>query len=272
MPGILVVNHSLKKVGAQYGLAVLVTPNISAYVRSILTDYGIEIIEVEGIENPADKYPFARFRYMYSKLYTFSLIQFEKVVYIDSDMLVCNNLDHLFQRPHLSAANIGQLLPQCEHWVQFNAGFMVIKPSQSLFDDLVSQIHLLPSKDLGDQGFLHSYFPDWPNNEELHLCHGYNMYIGFISAYSRLFGYEFRDDPVLESEKIFRVIHYWGPEKPWNSRENVFNKGAEAAFNLWYKAFSELSMSFPSHLEKHFSSEFPFLTLTLTNYNQLALS
>jgi len=40
---------------------------------------------------------------MYTKLRVFELEEFDKVVYIDADMLVCADVEELFNQPHMSA-------------------------------------------------------------------------------------------------------------------------------------------------------------------------
>jgi len=40
----------------------------------------------------------------------------------------------------------------------FNSGFMVLEPSLATFQDLQKKMHVLPSYDDGDQGFLNAYF------------------------------------------------------------------------------------------------------------------
>ena len=64
-----------------------------------------------------------------SKFEIFNLTQFEKIVYLDADIYVLKNLDHLFAAPHLTAALDGEYFNLWEGWPHFNAGCMVIEPS-----------------------------------------------------------------------------------------------------------------------------------------------
>lgn len=58
------------------------------------------------------------------KLKVFDLTQFNKIVFLDSDMIVFKNLDHLFGLPHMSCVAAGQELHS--DWVKLNSGLMVI--------------------------------------------------------------------------------------------------------------------------------------------------
>lgn len=40
-------------------------------------------------------------------------------------------------------------------------GVLVIQPSRSVFEDMISRVSLLHSHDGGDTGFLNSYFSEW---------------------------------------------------------------------------------------------------------------
>ncbi|MCP5916172.1 glycosyltransferase family 8 protein, partial [Klebsiella pneumoniae] len=42
---------------------------------------------------------FERFQNVWTKLRAFELYEYERVVMIDSDMLMCHNMDELFDRP-----------------------------------------------------------------------------------------------------------------------------------------------------------------------------
>ena len=50
------------------------------------------------------------------------------------------------------------------------------KPSLTVFNDMLSKIHILKSYDGGDTGFLNAYFPEWysSENSSIRLPFGYN--------------------------------------------------------------------------------------------------
>merc|ERR1711920_266889 len=82
-------------------------------------------------------------------------VDFHKIVYVDADCLVLEAIDDLFDRPSPS------FCPDVFPPDRFNAGVIVLEPSQALLAEMVAQIPNLPSHDGGDTGFLNAFFPDW---------------------------------------------------------------------------------------------------------------
>ncbi|KAJ6876823.1 UDP-glucuronate:xylan alpha-glucuronosyltransferase 5 [Populus alba x Populus x berolinensis] len=101
--------------------------------------------------------PFARKdsynEWNYSKLRLWQLTDYDKVVFIDADLIVLKNIDKFFAYPQLSAAPNDKVL--------FNSGIMVIEPSTCLFEDMMSKRNKLLSYNGGDQGFLNEAFTWW---------------------------------------------------------------------------------------------------------------
>lgn len=77
------------------------------------------------------------------------------VVYLDADTIVVKNIEDLFKCSKFCA--------NLKHSERLNSGVMVVEPSAALFDDMVKQVKTLSSYTGGDQGFLNSYYPDFPN-------------------------------------------------------------------------------------------------------------
>jgi lipopolysaccharide biosynthesis glycosyltransferase len=179
------------------------------------------------------------------------------VVYLDADTFVCTNIDNLFSEPHMSAVNSGGMLPELSDWVDLNSGVLVIEPNKSLFEDFMQKMEYLPSKGGGDQGFLQSYYPNWPEQEELHLCHGYNMFVGHVRFYKKLFGYRFANQIKEFDEKVIRILHFWADFKPWVFENFSGIQGDERIVcNLWFKTANQmmekLSLKTSKKLGKHF--------------------
>jgi glycogenin glucosyltransferase len=221
LPGVRVLADSLRKSGSSAPLLVLVTDNVSNATRAELDALEIATREIPRIPFPPGlKVREERWRNNYSKLHIFGQSQFRKAVYLDADMLVCANLDGLFERPHMSAVNAGGMLWRNRHWTGLNAGLMVIEPSEALFQRMASQIGIIDSMDMSDQGFLNSFYPDWPRCPELHLDHAYNQFHVFLDAHRFHFGYRIMRDTIpteqeLAHPKFVKVIHYISPHKPW---------------------------------------------------------
>ena len=241
LPGILTLNASLKKYNKTYDLVVLVSDLVSDRIVSLLDSKKLKYKLIEQIKNPQELGSDERnFKYMYTKLRIFEMFEFDKVVYLDADMLVCNNIEELFSHPHLSAVIAGGLHPSNSSWHELNAGLLVIEPDKALFENLYSLIAHLPSNDGSDQGFLHTFYRDWPSNKKLQLDHRFNVPAVYIDEYSSLHHYKFSYKRRSLTTNI-AVIHYWGRYKPWdiNIRQLKRTNASklEQSLILWWDIF-----------------------------------
>lgn len=105
LPAALVLNHSLKQVNSKYPLVVALTKDLAT--KENLNIFNNENIKVELIDklnygNDLQEYAIDKLRYRKtvlntaSKIQIFNLINYEKLVYIDADTLVLQNIDDLF--------------------------------------------------------------------------------------------------------------------------------------------------------------------------------
>eukprot|EP01095_Lingulamoeba_sp_RSL-Kostka_P016626 TRINITY_DN8193_c2_g1_i4.p1 TRINITY_DN8193_c2_g1~~TRINITY_DN8193_c2_g1_i4.p1 ORF type:complete len:444 (+),score=47.43 TRINITY_DN8193_c2_g1_i4:479-1810(+) len=101
-----------------------------------------------------------RLDWVFSKLNIYNLTEYDKVVYLDTDILVLENVDELFFCPGYCAALRNAF---------FNTGVIVLKPSVDLFEDLLDKRLSLPSYNAGEQGLMNSYFHDFDLR-----CEGFN--------------------------------------------------------------------------------------------------
>ncbi|KAI0082182.1 nucleotide-diphospho-sugar transferase [Panus rudis PR-1116 ss-1] len=101
LPGALVLDWSLKNVKSKYPLVVMVTPSLPDEAKAILRNRKIIIHEVDMLHpenNPnATKLGenFAHFGDTWSKLRVFGLVEYKRIVLLDSDMIVMRNMDEL---------------------------------------------------------------------------------------------------------------------------------------------------------------------------------
>ena len=100
LPGVRALNRSLRRVGTAYPLVVMVTDGVDAASRQVLLDDGCAVREVEPISpdgGVVDGYANARFGEVWTKLAAWGLVEHEKVVVLDADMLVVAGMDELFE-------------------------------------------------------------------------------------------------------------------------------------------------------------------------------
>ena len=153
----------------------------------------------------------------FGKLGIFGMIKFNKIVYLDSDMLIRKNIDNLFKKEHLSSVIAGTKFPGNENWSQtLNSGLMVIVPKKNEDKRLFSLIGKGDLKDVGgDQGVIHTAYPNWTKKKSLHLDESYNLLAPYESYYLC---------QGLINHNNLKVVHYIGSNKPWTMNNFKKNK------------------------------------------------
>mmetsp|Transcript_54249 Transcript_54249/g.108039 ORF Transcript_54249/g.108039 Transcript_54249/m.108039 type:complete len:309 (+) Transcript_54249:116-1042(+) len=175
--GLQALGASLQHVGTKYPLTVITTHPPAESVRAVARCLSLLLLQVPDIANPVQSVEerLARFASTYSKLGVWSL-PCERVVWLDADTVVVQNIDALFSQPadgfgFAAARDCGV---HCEAR-RFNSGVMAFEPSPSVFQMMFLQISSTPSYDAGDQGFLNEFFKDWPDDPKAHLEQVYNV-------------------------------------------------------------------------------------------------
>lgn len=197
---------------------VAMTCEVSTKAVRQLSDMGIECRPVEKIESVragiGDNKPrLDDFTYTYTKLHVFDYDEYEKIIFIDSDLIFVKSIDHLFQEVQSDFAACA-CTPYWED--RFNSGVMVIRPDKAVFKDMMAQKDTLFTYDGSDQGFLNTYFPNWQK-----LDIKYN-------AGKRIYS----DTPDHWAKIDHHVIHFVG-DKPWLGGE----KGYEDLEHLWFQVY-----------------------------------
>jgi hypothetical protein len=213
-PGALALANSLART-TRLPLIALVTPDVPV---DRLLRAGIHIAPVQPIANPHLAGPGgpggavgrttrrtvqARFASVFTKLHAWRLDYLDRIVFLDADTIVLQNIDQLFEGNGFAAApDWGAELTE-----QFNTGLFVTEPSSDRFQAMTGLITRLVSADGGDQGFLNSFFPDWTR-----LASRYNTLVRLMT-----------DHPQLYRAEDVAVLHYVGP-KPWQHSGRPFSR------------------------------------------------
>ncbi|KAK4764815.1 hypothetical protein SAY86_025905 [Trapa natans] len=197
--GAIAAAQSIRMAGSTRDLVILVDHTISAYHRSGLEAAGWKVRTIGRIRNPkAEKDAYNEWNY--SKFRLWQLTDYDKVIFIDADLLVLRNIDFLFGAPEISATGNNATL--------FNSGVMVVEPSNCTFDLLMGHIHEIESYNGGDQGYLNEVFTWW-HRAPRHVNFLKHFWVGDGEekkrAKTRLFGAE---------PAVLYVLHYLGV-KPW---------------------------------------------------------
>ncbi|CAA0838689.1 Putative UDP-glucuronate\\x3axylan alpha-glucuronosyltransferase 3 [Striga hermonthica] len=197
--GAITAAQSIRMSGSSRDLIVLVDDAITPHHRAGLESAGWKVRPILRIRNPKAE-PEAYNEWNYSKFRLWQLTEYDKIVFIDADLLILRNIDFLFQMPEISATGNNATL--------FNSGVMVIEPSECMFQLLMDHINEIESYNGGDQGYLNEVFTWWHRipkrmNFLKHFWEGDEDWRKEMKT--RMFG---ADPPVLY------VLHYLGL-KPW---------------------------------------------------------
>jgi glycogenin len=221
--GALTLHKSLVLTKSRYDLLVMLTKNISTTCERALDHTGIKTLRLErdlamgeGGKARNTRSGYHHWNNTLSKLLIFDLVQYEKIVFLDSDMLVLQNLDHLFELPHLSAVAADQLKDGHQHWMQLNSGLMVVQPKSGLAESIMSHYSELEDrkKRFGDQDLIQAHYSDWPKRSELHLDQKYNVIVFSLDTYVNRHGYNVNWK--TPDSRTIAAVHFSGPKKPWN--------------------------------------------------------
>lgn len=118
-----------------------------------------------------------------SKLGIFNLTQFDKCVFLDSDLVIYQNIDDLFNKPDWSA--VEDCLPyhkRPQNYVlgesSFCSGMFVFTPDTNFYNKLLAQLISLPQNiKWHDQAILAYNNQDWMQRPELHLPCEYDLLV-----------------------------------------------------------------------------------------------
>lgn len=211
--GTITLNKSLKLVKSEYDLVVLISKCISEKSRTVLRQNNIEFIETDSVEVPQwiKEDNEVNWNYTFDKLKIFELTQYQKIVYLDSDMYVRRNIDELFLKPHMSAAvDIHHAISVRDEYQKLTSGILVLEPKKGIikkFIEILNNPELSRQyKQIGDQDIIQLYDTQWENKKELHLSTKYNMFFTSLDYYI--------NKNYFSLDEIC-VIHFIMTKKPW---------------------------------------------------------
>uniref|UniRef100_A0A0D6QWV9 Hexosyltransferase n=1 Tax=Araucaria cunninghamii TaxID=56994 RepID=A0A0D6QWV9_ARACU len=214
--GVRVLGKSIRKTGTTKDMVVLVSDGVSSYAVQLLQADGWIVEHIRLLANPNQKRP-KRFWGVYTKLKIFNMTNYKKVVYLDADTVVLRSIEDLFKCRKFCA--------NLKHSERLNSGVMVVEPSESLFNDMMTKVNTLPSYTGGDQGFLNSYYADFPNahlfepnlSEDQLKSRSDTSMERLSTLYNADVGLYMLANKWMVDGNELRVVHYTlGPLKPWD--------------------------------------------------------
>ncbi|XP_057517283.1 galactinol synthase 2-like [Amaranthus tricolor] len=262
--GVVGLIKGLRKVKSAYPLIVAVLPDVPEEHRRILISQGCIVREIEPVYPPENNTQFAHAYYVinYSKLRIWEFVEYEKLIYLDGDIQVYENIDHLFDLPNgyfyavmdcfceaswskTPQYKIGycQQCPEKVQWptaelgpppsLYFNAGFFVYEPSIPTYHDLLKTLKETPPTSFAEQDFLNMYFKD----KFKALPIDYNLVLAFL----------WRHPDKVDLNKV-KVVHYCAAgSKPWRytgKEENMDREDIKMLVKKWWDIYNDPTLDY----------------------------
>ena len=262
LPAALTLAQSLRSTHTRHPLLVLVdAANVSSSTRQRLAALFDEIVPVDAVAGVSQRNLALIGRpdlaTTLTKLRLWALRQYKRVLYLDADTLVLASLDHLFAGlpPGVDFAASPELgFPDC-----FNAGFMLLTPDESTYQDLLALARTEESFDGGDQGLLNVFFGDGTRNHPAKTAIQQHQQAQVPSSSSPSAPspparnwYRLSYTYNMEMHKVFRmyipavlryrdehkVLHFIGKDKPWHFDDGRVDVPDDAS--EYFKFYAEM--------------------------------
>lgn len=220
-----VLIHSLKQTGTPYPFLLLILPGVTQ--TDDLIKLGAELHRITPLDYPfkvsAEKAAINKMC-RYSKLHIWRFTRFQKIVFVDVDTLITQNIDAVFKWPQFSAVR--------DAGDTFNTGLFVLEPSLKTYKNMVDSYFTAPSYNQGDQGFINWFFRDHPKHA---LPVRYNV-VAKLKAFAQW--------PIIQQHA--RMLHYTSETKPWtffSSSHRLWRQNYDPVlFYKWASTYRDVSV------------------------------
>ncbi|CAN8244965.1 unnamed protein product [Cochlearia groenlandica] len=266
--GVVGLAKGLRTVKSAYPLVVAMLPDVPEEHRQILRPQGCVLREIEPVHPPDNQVEFAMAYYVlnYSKLRIWNFEEYSKMIYLDADIQVFDNIDHLFDLPdgyfyavmdcfcektwsHSPQYSIGycQQCPEKVTWPEnmessrpplyFNAGMFVFEPSPLTYKKLLGKLEITPPSPFAEQDFLNMFFE--------------KVYKPIPLVYNLVLAMLWRHPENVDLERV-KVVHYCAAgSKPWRytgEEANMDRKDIKMLVDKWWDIYDDESLDFKPKL------------------------
>lgn len=207
--GVLILNYSFRKNNENEKLYVLCNDEIYNKYGNLLKNENMELIVAKDIaiedkiKERLNKGNLSHWIKTFFKINIFNLTQYDKIIYLDADMLIMKSLSELINKNTISAVDDGDFMLLEDFHEGLNSGLMVLKPSKKDYQQMINIISQVEKKRevFGDQNVIQEIYKDFHDKKTQHLDISYNACFYLLDKYKN---------------KEFKIIHFMGSKKPWN--------------------------------------------------------
>lgn len=235
---------SLIDTGTPFAMRIMCLEDVTTDQKSTLQSLSdqIEICDITTLPLPANvQIPHKAWEISFSRMHMFRLEEFDKLIFLDSDIIVQENIDDLFARPCLSACS--HHYPVRHDRVSLNAGVFVLEPDSSLYELILDKVIHLPSPfpphswSISDQEVLIAlYSPEplaqkWRREHQITMAQIWHL---LDYRYNAIVGLDDRQIQGWDARQA-KVLHYTCGPKPWRTMKRDCYTD-----RLWWKYFEIL--------------------------------
>ncbi|KAL0459803.1 UNVERIFIED_CONTAM: Galactinol synthase 1 [Sesamum latifolium] len=262
--GVVGLAKGLRKVKSAYPLVVAVLPDVPPDHRRLLLDQAASSDRLT---------PFTRRRTRRSLPWRITssttpnsvsgryFVEYNKMVYLDGDIQVYDNIDHLFDLEdgyfyavmdcfcektwsHTPQYKLGycQQCPEKVRWpsemghppaLYFNAGMFVFEPNISVFEKLLYTLKITPPTPFAEQDFLNMFFKD--------------IYKPIPNVYNLVLAMLWRHPENVELNQV-KVVHYCAAgSKPWRytgKEDNMQREDIKMLVKKWWDVYNDDTLDY----------------------------
>ncbi|KAL3843561.1 hypothetical protein ACJIZ3_000964 [Penstemon smallii] len=266
--GVIGLVKGLRKVKSAFPLVVAVLPDVPSEHRRVLVEQGCLLREIEPVclssSSSSSSYsaaavakdddeggrhsPFVRdyFAVNYCKLRLWEFVEYKKLIYMDADVQVFDNVDHLFDlasgyfygvvdclcdMQQQQEEQVGCPCPEKVRWPKeqlgkepkyyLNGGMFVFEPNVETYTRLLNTFAVTPPTGFAEQDLLNMYFRDISRP----LPPIYNLLVAMLWRH-----------PQWADLDHAKVVHYCVPgSKPWRftgKEDNMDRHDIKLLFSL----------------------------------------
>ncbi|XP_009369638.2 galactinol synthase 2-like [Pyrus x bretschneideri] len=252
--GVVGLAKGLKKVMSKYALVVAFLADMSEEHCKLLASNGCIVKRIE----PVFRAPYGT---NYSKLRIWEFEEYDKMIYLDGNVQVFKNIDHMFDYPdsYFYAAldcfcdkswsrNPQHKIGYCQQWpnkaqwdptsgpkppLYFNADMFVFEPSVATYGDLVKTLQTSPTTAFAEQDLLNEFFKD----KLVALAPHYNLMVPML----------WRHPEAVELDRVKVVNYCANGSKPWSytgKEENMEREDVKMLVDKWWEIYDDDSLDY----------------------------
>jgi lipopolysaccharide biosynthesis glycosyltransferase len=280
VPGVICAAESIRRSGSKYDIVCMVTDDVSddaiSTLKTISRVVNIKLLKFITLDMKTKRqmelYE-SWFNESYTKWNSLQLTEYEKILFVDADMLVIQNIDHLFNLPAPAATFSTPWAKEFDHTSTFDlAGYptghgdvvshTTIKKSLSNggYTFIASLVLLEPKKDSFTEfikmmsTFETFGFNNYSTPDEQSLAYFYaSQNINWTHIHQKYNFIVHKINWIRNHSKITvpHVLHYFSSKKPWLMTTDVIDSKYNTdklwwyIFLKWYKNNSDKKIDMP---------------------------